>query len=198
MWIWSGRIPAVNLSKDFPSLIAQNANDFSWQSPLYTWPLPSSPASNPVSALFTEPGPLSTLGTCWTLFCPRTFASALPSTWILQDELMFRFHQAFPEYPIWDDFPSPCLLFPASVPWFLLQSISTIYHFYYVWKVKVLVAQSSLTLYDPMDYSPPGFPVHRVFQARILEWVAIPFSKGSSQPRDQIWVSCIASGFFTI
>ena len=46
-----------------------------------------------------------------------------------------------------------------------------------------------------MDYSLPGFYVHWLFQARILEWVAIPFSKGSSQSRDQIWVSCITGRF---
>ena len=48
-----------------------------------------------------------------------------------------------------------------------------------------------------MDCSPPGSSVHGTLQARILEWVAAPFSKGSSQPRNQIRVSCIAGGFFT-
>ena len=47
-----------------------------------------------------------------------------------------------------------------------------------------------------MDYSLPDFSVHVIFQARILEWVAIPFSRGSSQLRDQTQVSCIAGGFF--
>ena len=47
----------------------------------------------------------------------------------------------------------------------------------------VLVAQSCPTLYDPMDCSPQGSSVHGILQARILEWVAMPFSKGSSQPR---------------
>ena len=46
-------------------------------------------------------------------------------------------------------------------------------------KVKVLVAQSCRTLWDPMDYNPPGSSVHGIFQARILEWVAITFSEGS-------------------
>ena len=46
------------------------------------------------------------------------------------------------------------------------------------------VAQSCLTLCDPVDYSLSGFSVYGVFQARVLEWVAIPFSRGSSQPRD--------------
>ena len=51
---------------------------------------------------------------------------------------------------------------------------------------------------DPMDCNLPGSSVHGVLQARILEWVAIPFSRGSSQPRDQTWVSCIAGRSFTI
>ena len=64
-------------------------------------------------------------------------------------------------------------------------------------KVKVLVAQLCLTLCDPMYYSPPGSPVHGILQARILEWVVIPFSRGFSQPRDLTQVSCIAGEFFT-
>ena len=58
--------------------------------------------------------------------------------------------------------------------------------------------QSCLTLCDPVGYSPPGSSVHGIFQARILEWVAIPFFKGSSQSRDQNQVSRIAGRFFTI
>ena len=65
-------------------------------------------------------------------------------------------------------------------------------------KVKVLVSQSHLTLYDPMDCSPPGFSVHGILQVRILESIAISFSRGVSRLRDQIQVSCIAGGFFTI
>ena len=48
-----------------------------------------------------------------------------------------------------------------------------------------------------MDCSPPGSSVHEIFQARILEWVAISFSRGSSQPRDWTQVSCTAGRFFT-
>ena len=51
-------------------------------------------------------------------------------------------------------------------------------------KVKMLVSQLCLTLCDSMDCSLPGFSVRGILQARILEWVAIPFSKGSSQPRE--------------
>ena len=59
-------------------------------------------------------------------------------------------------------------------------------------KVKVKVVQSCLTLCDPMDYT-----LHDILQARTLEWVALPFSKESSQPRDQTQISHIAGGFFT-
>ena len=62
----------------------------------------------------------------------------------------------------------------------------------------VLVAQSSPTLCDPMDCSLPGSSVHGISQARILEWVAMPFSRGSSQCRDGTQVSCIAGRFFTV
>ena len=54
--------------------------------------------------------------------------------------------------------------------------------------------QSCPTLCDPMDHSLPGSSVYEILQARILEWVAIPFSRGSSQPRDQTcdsYISCI-------
>ena len=63
-------------------------------------------------------------------------------------------------------------------------------------KVRVWVAQLCPTLCDPMDSSPPGSSVHGIVQARILEWAAIPFSRGSSWPRDWTWVSHIAGRFF--
>ena len=55
--------------------------------------------------------------------------------------------------------------------------------------------QSCMTHCDPMDCSPPGSSVHGILQARILEWVAIPFSRVSSQPRDQTcgsYISCFS------
>ena len=58
-------------------------------------------------------------------------------------------------------------------------------------KVMALDTQSCLTLCDPMECYPPGFSVCGTLQARILEWVAIPFSRESSQPRDQTHVSCL-------
>ena len=57
-------------------------------------------------------------------------------------------------------------------------------------------AVAKLLLCDPMDGSPPGSPVPGILQARTLEWVAMPCSRGSSQPKDGTWVSGIASGFF--
>ena len=56
---------------------------------------------------------------------------------------------------------------------------------------------SHLILCDSVDYNPPGSSVHRILQARILEWVAISFSRGSSPPRDQTQVSCIIGKFLT-
>ena len=60
----------------------------------------------------------------------------------------------------------------------------------------MLVTQSCPSLCDPMDCSPPGSSVHEIFQARILEWVAISFSRGSSQPRDGTQVTCTAGRLF--
>ena len=62
----------------------------------------------------------------------------------------------------------------------------------------VLLTQSCLTLKDPMDCSSPGSSVHGILQVRILEWVAIPFSSESSQPRGWTQVSCTAGRLFTI
>ena len=60
------------------------------------------------------------------------------------------------------------------------------------------VTQSYLTLCNPMDCTPPGSSIHGIFQARILEWIAISFSRRSSQPRDWIQVSHIVGRHFTI
>ena len=61
-----------------------------------------------------------------------------------------------------------------------------------IFYVKVKVSESCLTLCDPMDYIVRG-----ILQARILEWVTISFSRGSSQPRDRTQVSHIVGRFFT-
>ena len=70
----------------------------------------------------------------------------------------------------------------------------------WIWKCVCVceVAQSCPTLCDPVDCSPPGSSVHGILQARILEWIAISFSRGSSQPRDQTRVSCFAGRRFIL
>ena len=64
-------------------------------------------------------------------------------------------------------------------------------------KVKVK-SLNRVWLCDPVDCSPPGSSIHGILQARILEWVAVSFSRGSSQPWDQIQVSCVAGRFFNL
>ena len=91
--------------------------------------------------------------------------------------------------------------FPRSFSYFFVGCFNCSLFFFWLSHVtcgilvprsEVKVAQSCPTLCDPMDYT-----VHGILQARILEWVAVPFSRGSSQPRDQLQVSHIAGGFFT-
>ena len=94
------------------------------------------------------------------------------------------------------DLPDPGIK-PASLAPPTLQVNSLLLHHIgsprIQWKkVKVKVTQSCLTLCDPKDYT-----VHGILQARILEWVAFPFSRGSSQPKDQTQVSHIAGRFLT-
>ena len=93
----------------------------------------------------------------------------------------------------WIEFIIPCLYysfsvlpaFPITVKWTLsIQLLSQ--------NLKVKAVQLCLTLYNPMDCIVRG-----ILQARILGWVAFPFSTGSSQPRDLTQVSCIAGRFFT-
>ena len=71
---------------------------------------------------------------------------------------------------------------------------------YYLWDCGLLclVAQSCPILCNPMDCNPSGSSVHGILQARILEWVAMPSFRGSSQPRDWIQVSLIAGRFLSI
>ena len=67
-----------------------------------------------------------------------------------------------------------------------------------LWKLKVLVTQSCPTLCNPRVCNPPASSVHGLLQARILEWIAIAFSRVSSQPRGQTQVSCTARKVFTV
>ena len=97
-----------------------------------------------------------------------------------------------PNYHILQEGVQFCRIWPL-----LCQVISTSYLIHcnnvlFSKKVKVKVTQLCPTLCDPMAYTVPG-----ILLARILEWVAFPFSRGSSQPRDWTQVSCDAGGFFT-
>ena len=83
-----------------------------------------------------------------------------------------------------------------------LQVMSSVWdslflHFW-TWSVAGSCNPHSAVFCDPMDCSPPGSSIHEILQARILEQVAISFSRGSSRPWDWTWVSCIAGRFFTI
>ena len=71
-----------------------------------------------------------------------------------------------------------------------------IYAFKILMKVEILVTQSCLSLCNPIDCSLPGSSVRGILQARILEWISIPLSRGSSLPRDRAWLSFIAGWFF--
>ena len=76
--------------------------------------------------------------------------------------------------------------------------LSTFTSYHQVLFVCVLVAQSCLTLCDPMDCNLLGSSIHGIFQARILEWVVISFSRGSSPPRDRTQVSRTVGKLFTV
>ena len=76
---------------------------------------------------------------------------------------------------------------PTEVNWALTERGKSVNYI----SSEVKVAQWCLTLCDPM-----GYTVHGILQARILEWVAFPFSRGSSQCRNLTQVSCIAGGYF--
>ena len=121
------------------------------------------------------------------------------SKWTFQGEGTFPLLQVLPEMEVLSWFlfpftlPSYMMIFLATLDiWDLLAPFSRCSVKIVPWRVRVKVAQSCPTFCDPMDYT-----VHGIIQARLLEWVAIPSSRGSSQPRDWTQVSCIAGGFFT-
>ena len=72
-----------------------------------------------------------------------------------------------------------------------LLIFTVLFYFSFFYNCCCLVTKSCPTLWDPMNYNPPGSSVLGIFQARILECIAISFSRGSSQPRDWTCVSCI-------
>ena len=97
----------------------------------------------------------------------------------------------------------------SSLPWFKISNNPIMNIYFYskcrVWMEPILrkqkeseVAQSCPTLCHPVDCSPPGSSIHGVFQARILEWVSISLSRGSSQPRDWTQVFRLAGRRFNL
>ena len=98
----------------------------------------------------------------------------------------------------WASVPSPGVYLPAPPGVHLRASTSQHIQVFTnseaLWTplcVHVKLFQSFPTLCDPMDHSPPGSSVHGILQARILEWIAIPFCKGSSWSRDQTHISYV-------
>ena len=90
------------------------------------------------------------------------------------------------------------LISPALAGRLLTTSATLSISVYMFMKVNVLVPQSCLTLCDSMDCNLLGSSVHGILPAKILDRVAISFSEGSSHPKDQTRISCIAGRFFTI
>ena len=82
--------------------------------------------------------------------------------------------------------------------WLCCQALSQKHFFCYFLVNKMEVLVRRVWLCDPVDCSLPGSSVRGAFQARRLQCVAIPFSRGSSRPRDWTWVSCFVDRFFTI
>ena len=97
------------------------------------------------------------------------------------------------EEPVREEFMNWIWKWNIAFPWHSIDSIYSL-----LVSVKMLVAQSCPTLCDPMDSSLVGASVHEILQVRILKWVAIPFSRGSSWPRDWTWISWTAGRSFSI
>ena len=114
---------------------------------------------------------------------------------------VFLFQGVLPDYH-GPGHPSCVFITVPSAEFITVQSWVCLFHqgmeCMRVFKVKVLAVQLCLTLCEPTDCSLPGSSVHGILQAIILEWVAIPSSRGSFWPMDQTWVSCVAGGFFAI
>ena len=121
----------------------------------------------------------------WPFATPWTVAHQAPSS------------MEFPrqEYWSWLPFPSPRDLPDLRIQPMSLVSPAVADGFFTSWATRVVHAKSlhsSLDLCNPVDCSMPGSSVHRILQARILEWVAMPSSRGSSRPRDRTHISCIS------
>ena len=99
-------------------------------------------------------------------------------------------------YTVWGP-PSLSVCVSGGQVRFIINKYFSFLTIYKNWK-QSKVTQLCPTLCDPMDHSLLGSSVHGILQARILEWAAISFSRGSSRPRDRTWFSLIAGGLFTL
>ena len=140
---------------------------------------------------------LVTNGTCGCVFLWFRFFSVLISKWQVSMDIN-HINKSFLRFSIFECLSIAVLGFYLGVA-FLGEVVNVCTFSLIKWchtifwnEVEVKVTQLCLTLCDPLDYT-----VHRILQARLLEWVAFPFSKGSSQPRDQTQVFHITGRFFT-
>ena len=145
----------------------------------------------------TSPGQLGLLGAWQGLRVASEVPAASPTEeFCLQLSLPLP-RLSFPEGFI--SFTQFIVFLSASAPWpWKAFSFSYMEHFGFGSRCVGAESLSHAQLCDPMDHSPPGSSVHGILQARRLEWVAIPFSRGSSWPRDRTQVSCITGRFFIV
>ena len=129
---------------------------------------------------------------CWVLLCSLEGQ-------LIQRRRFFKFlRQTMIQFPTVTPIITKCCLLTCRYGSYLLAVNSVVNISIYVVCVWVWVVQSCWTLCVLMDFSLPDSSVHGILQARILKWAAISFSRGSSQPRDPTWVSCIAGKFLIV
>ena len=173
-----------NISTSWPALLLQRSGSSSGG-----FLLPASSYSNPHASfcfLSLRKDNCFLLGYLSVSFLPWLSSS----TWLIVLYIKF-----FAKMLMW--FSVSCQACLRHWPWLFLISFVECSRLCVCDEVGDEVHVQSLQSYYPMDCSPPGSSIHGILQARILEWVTMPSSKGSSQPRDQTCVSCIAGGFFT-
>ena len=144
--------------------------------------------------LHTDSQHWSHVPACWQFFLSSPYSGSCTSPFNLRNTTLL------PKNISQRSSPVRCSVLKVSV----IKWVWKMLHIIKSWRgvcvcvcvcVYVLVTQSCTILCDPMDCSSPGSSVHGILQARTLEWVAIPFSRGSSQssqPRDQTHISCIS------
>ena len=138
---------------------------------------------NPLTKLDCQGNP----GKCFLMYPLKWFAKIF-SVYFWR---LYRFNYHIQDcYPSWINFCKYC---EVGIKIHFLFHMETQLFPYGWWFSRLVVSYSC----DPIDCSPPASSVHGILQTRILEWVAISFSRGSSQPRDKTWVSCIAGRLFT-